>query len=237
MYNVNAQLRRAAEQAAQLPAYDEAAAAQIEREAREEERVIKKICDELKVVMHEVSYFTTSFLCTIQHSLLPFHDFHQVNPDGHCMYAAIADQLRILGILKPPNVNYAVMRAAAADYIARHPNDFLPFLPSSEGEDGRGASTGIMGPREFQLYCENVRASAMWGGQPELRALSRAFNVPIHVIQGTTPPIVVQNPDGDPDTPYDEKRVVRISYHRRMYGLGEASSFSPMFLYNLTRSL
>ena len=37
------------------PAYDEAAAAQIEREAREEESVIKNICDEVKVVMHEVS--------------------------------------------------------------------------------------------------------------------------------------------------------------------------------------
>lgn len=141
------------------------------------------------------------------------------------MYTAIADQLRLLGILKQPSANYAVMRAAAADYIAMHPDDFLPFLPSVEGEDGVGAnSAGMMGPREFQRYCANVRNSSTWGGQPELRALSRAFNIPIHVIQGTTPPIVVQNPNGDPETPYDEKRVVRISYHRRMYGLGEAST-------------
>ena len=55
MYSVNAQLRRAAEHAANIPTQDEAYAAQIERETREEERAIKRICDDLNVVMHEAS--------------------------------------------------------------------------------------------------------------------------------------------------------------------------------------
>lgn len=107
-----------------------------------------------------------------------------------------------------------------------HADDFIPFLPSTSGEDGPGAlSAGIISPKQFEYYCQAIRDTSEWGGEPEILALSRAFNVPIHVIQSGKPPIVIHNPTGTPnDGDIRDKRVVRISYHRRMYGLGEVST-------------
>lgn len=95
-----------------------------------------------------------------------------------------------------------------------HPDDFLPFLPSEE--------SGLMSPKEFEDYCVSIRDTAVWGGEPEIQALTRAYNIPVHVIQGGNPPIVVHNPaGGSTDDDIYSKRALRISYHRRMYGLGE----------------
>jgi OTU domain-containing protein 6 len=107
-----------------------------------------------------------------------------------------------------------------------HVDDFLPFLPSVDGEDGIGATDpGFMTPAQFETYCATIRDTGVWGGEPEILALCRAFNIPIHVIQTGKPPIVVHNPRGDPTADgYSDKKTVRISYHRRMYGLGEVSS-------------
>lgn len=104
-----------------------------------------------------------------------------------------------------------------------HQDDFLPFLPSLDGEDGAGSlDAGLMTPAGFQQYCTTIRDTGMWGGEPEIMALSRAYNVPIHVVQSGPPPIVKHSPipgvDALPGTP-----IVFISYHRRMYGLGEVS--------------
>lgn len=170
--------------------------AKLEAEAREEEQTINKTCDELGVKMWEI------------------------NPDGHCLFSAVADQLAILGIVPSSQATYTETRRAAADYIQAHPDDFLPFLPSLEGEDSAGSTeSGLMSQQEFEAYCAKIRDTAVWGGEPEILALSKAYNVPIHVIQGPAPHIVVHNPSDTP--PPDDSRVVRISYHRRMYGLGE----------------
>jgi OTU domain-containing protein 6 len=102
-----------------------------------------------------------------------------------------------------------------------HPDDFIPFLPAVGGEDSGGADIGLMTRDAFEQYCASVRDTAMWGGEPEIMALSRAYNVPIHVIQGGRPPIVMFKPSNAPSENTDDSRVLRISYHRRMYGLGE----------------
>ncbi|KAJ3733046.1 hypothetical protein DFJ43DRAFT_1117821 [Lentinula guzmanii] len=173
--------------------------ARLMQEAKQEESDIKRICDELNVQIHEI------------------------NPDGHCLYSAIADQLALLSIIPPVQANYAATRLAACNYIYSHPDDFIPFLPSTSGEDGPGAlNAGIISPKEFEYYCQAIRDTSEWGGEPEILALSRAFNVPIHVIQSGQPPVVIHNPTGTPnDGDIRDKKVVRISYHRRMYGLGE----------------
>ncbi|KAJ7046735.1 hypothetical protein C8F04DRAFT_207845 [Mycena alexandri] len=193
------QARKAASLAQNYAAGDPAAEARLEKEAKDEERDINRVCDELNLRVHEI------------------------NPDGHCLFSAIADQLQLLSIIPPPQASYATTRVAASTYIYSHPDDFLPFLPSAAGEDAAGAlDSGLMSPREFEQYCASIRDTAVWGGEPEILALSRAYNVPIHVIQGGQPPVVVHNPVGSSnDDPVAEKRVVRISYHRRMYGLGE----------------
>jgi OTU domain-containing protein 6 len=104
-----------------------------------------------------------------------------------------------------------------------HPRDFVPFLPSVEGEDGTGAGdSGIIGPGEYARYCANIRDTSVWGGEPEILALSRAYAITIHVVQSGQPPVVVHDPSGAPTTDnLKDQRAVRISYHRRMYGLGE----------------
>ncbi|KAF7363401.1 OTU domain-containing protein [Mycena sanguinolenta] len=180
---------------------DPAAEARLEKEAKDEERDIKRVCDELNVQIHEI------------------------NPDGHCLFSAVADQLRLLSVLPPEQATYQTTRGAAASYIYSHQDDFLPFLPSAAGEDGSGAhDPGFMSPQEFRQYCESVRETAVWGGEPEILALSRMYNVPIHVVQAGRPPVVIHNPSGSStDDQVMDTRVARISYHRRMYGLGEVS--------------
>jgi len=193
------QARKAAALAENFAPIDEVADDKLKREAKEEERIIRRTCEELGLRIHEI------------------------NPDGHCLFSAIGDQLALLNIIPPAQTGYQAVRYAASNYIYTHPDVFLPFLPSIEGEDGVGApNAGFMSRVGFERYCMAIRDTAVWGGEPEILALSRAYNVPIHVIQGATPPVVVHNPTGAPhDDNLREKRALRISYHRRMYGLGE----------------
>ncbi|KAF8228211.1 cysteine proteinase [Tricholoma matsutake] len=183
---------------------DPAAQDRLEKEAKDEERDIFRVCNEFLLQVHEI------------------------NPDGHCLFSAIADQLTLLGVLSSAQATYTTIRQTAAQYMFSHPDDFIPFLPAV-GEDSGGADTGLMTRDAFEQYCASVRDTALWGGEPEIMALSRAYNIPIHVIQGGRPPIVMFNPSSAPSAKVDDNRVLRISYHRRMYGLGEHyNSLRPM---------
>ena len=125
--------------------------------------------------------------------------------------------------MPPAQAHYANVRAIAADFIRSHSEDFLPFLPSVGGEDTVEAhESGFMSPEQFEIYCNSVRETAAWGGEPEIVALSRAFNIPIHVVQGGKPPIVVHRPSDGATNPTGP--IVWLSYHRRLYGLGEVRS-------------
>ncbi|CAA7271740.1 unnamed protein product [Cyclocybe aegerita] len=191
------QARKAATLAQSFSPDDPEHQARLEKEAKDEDDAIKNVCRNLNLEVFEI------------------------NPDGHCLYSAIADQLVLLGLASPAQMNYAAIRNFAANYIRSHPDDFLPFLPSTGGEDSEGAlDAGLMNPLQFDSYCKMVRDTATWGGEPEVVALSRAFNIPIHVVQGGNPSIVKHYPRegdaGDPNGP-----TVWISYHRKLYGLGE----------------
>ncbi|XP_006458166.1 hypothetical protein AGABI2DRAFT_148660 [Agaricus bisporus var. bisporus H97] len=190
------QVRRAAALAQYSSPADPEAEARLVKEAADEEKAISKICK--------------------KHGRQMF----QINPDGHCLYSAVAHQLTLLGKLTSSQATYVAMRAAAAQFIESHPDDFLPFLPAIEGED-TSTDPGLMSPSQFRQYCHDVRDSAVWGGEPEIQALSRAFNVPIYVVQAGTPPIVVHDPSRGSETDEFKQDGVWLSYHRRMYGLGE----------------
>ncbi|OCF59977.1 OTU domain-containing protein 6B [Kwoniella mangroviensis CBS 10435] len=158
-------------------------------------------------------------------------EIYEIAPDGHCMYSAIADQLAEIGVLPSKDAeNYSVTRNAAAKFMLSHPDDFMPFLPSITGEDSAGATDdGVMTEAGFKKYCQLVAETGEWGGEPEIQALSRQYNVPIHVFQRGPPTVVSHGGSADAFggamTPEQSlaagDKVVRISYHKRMYGLGE----------------
>ncbi|KAH9893901.1 cysteine proteinase [Epithele typhae] len=207
--------RQARKAAALVDSYapnDTEADARIQRETKEEEASIKQTCEELGLTMFEIT------------------------PDGHCLFSAVADQLSLLGILPSGQANYAATRMSAASYIHSHPDDFLPFLPSEAGEDAAGATdSGLMTRAQFEGYCTRMRDTAIWGGEPEIQALSRVYNVPIHVVQGGQPPVVVHEPVGSVLPPGDKR--VYISYHRRLYGLGEHyNSLRPKTVLNTIKA-
>lgn len=53
----------------------------------------------------------------------------------------------------------------------------------------------------FMRYCDAVENTAVWGGQPEILAMSRAFHTPIHIVQAGNPVVKVgadENPNEVP---------------------------------------
>jgi OTU domain-containing protein 6 len=101
-----------------------------------------------------------------------------------------------------------------------HPQDFAPFLPSIESDDGTGTGdSGVIGSQEHARYCATIRDISVCGSEPEILALSRVYAIPIHVVQGGQLTVVVHDPNSAQTTGnLKEQRAVWISYHRRMYG-------------------
>ncbi|KAJ3944887.1 OTU protein [Colletotrichum fioriniae] len=145
----------------------------------------------------------------------------EIAPDGHCLFSAVADQLRQQGIPlaagsagagaeeassggdPTQKLPYKVVRRAAAEYMTAHPDDFAPFL--EEGLEG---------------YVRRIRDTAEWGGQLELAALASVYGVEIRVVQdGRTESIgPAAGGGGGVD---DDKKEIWLAYYRHGYGLGE----------------
>ena len=85
---------------------------------------------------------------------------------------------------------------------------------------------------KLEKYCEIIRNTGAWGGEPEITALARAYNIPIHVYQWGQPPVVVHSPNSQRTA----GPIVQISYHRRMYGLGEVSFHACRDIHELISS-
>ncbi|RAL08100.1 deubiquitinase OTU2 [Aspergillus homomorphus CBS 101889] len=194
--------RRAAEQAAQSAIAAEEAANQTDHRGNEKEvmdAVFKRL--QLKEI--------------------------EINPDGHCLYSAIASQLDEMGLgLKPDpkrmilqgptssrvetvtfpkHDGYRAVRAVAADFIVEHKDDFEAFMEEP-----------------LDQYTRKIKLTAEWGGQLELQALARAYGVEINVIQGDGR--IEKIEPGEADELDDEersKRVIWLAYYRHTYGLGE----------------
>ncbi|KAF9361306.1 hypothetical protein BGX34_007219 [Mortierella sp. NVP85] len=127
-----------------------------------------------------------------------------ITADGHCLYNAISDQL-----LQHYNIEATVkeLRRDTAEYMREHADDFLPFLTNKQGD--------MMSSEDFAEYCGDLESTAVWGGQPELLALSRVHKVPIWVVQMGSPTVKLSA------DAYPAKSPLMVSYHRHMYGLGE----------------
>lgn len=147
----------------------------------------------------------------------------EINPDGHCLYSAIAHQLDNLGlglkpdpariVLQPSTLSrvdtvsspkhdgYRAVRAVTADYITEHKDDFVPFMEDPLDE-----------------YVKKIRLTAEWGGQLELQAIARAYNIEINVLQGDGRVEKIES-GSEPDD--DQVKRIWLAYYRHTYGLGE----------------
>ncbi|GAO14347.1 uncharacterized protein UV8b_07515 [Ustilaginoidea virens] len=167
--------RRAAEQEAAAQRAEEEAAGMTDHRARESE-YMRKMFATYRLVERDVE------------------------PDGHCLFSAVADQLAHSGVPvgeagEPP---YRAVRRAAAAFMRDHAGDFAPFL---EGD--------------LEAYAARIRDTAEWGGQLELAALARVYGAEIRVIQ-----------DGRMERIGEEEgratgRMMWLAYYRHGYGLGE----------------
>ncbi|RWA09034.1 hypothetical protein EKO27_g6077 [Xylaria grammica] len=136
---------------------------------------------------------------------------HEIRPDGHCLFSAIADQLAQRKIPIAPSSGgegetppYKVVRRVATDYMDSHPDDFAPFLEEP-----------------LESYVPKIRDTAEWGGQLELLALASAYQVEIKVVQnGRTE--TIQPSGGLGQTQADRGgQTIWLAYYRHGYGLGE----------------
>lgn len=128
---------------------------------------------------------------------------YEIPSDGHCLYNAVAHQLKING--ETP-LSLDDLRTKTADYLRENMNDFLPFLSNQDSED-------LLTPEEYEKYCNDVAETSAWGGAVELQVLSRILKCPIEVIQATGAPYII----GDE---YSNGKKVTLTYHRYMYELG-----------------
>ncbi|XP_074616114.1 deubiquitinase OTUD6B-like isoform X2 [Acropora palmata] len=126
----------------------------------------------------------------------------EINPDGHCLYNAIADQLS----RQKQQMEMKTLRRLAAEFMQSHEEDFLPFLTDAKTGDSFTLD-------QYAQYCEEIMSTAAWGGHLEIQALSQALKIPIDVYQANTPMIRTGEE-------YDCQPIL-LSYHHHAYSLGE----------------
>ncbi|KAK3351436.1 hypothetical protein B0H65DRAFT_117976 [Neurospora tetraspora] len=148
-----------------------------------------------------------------------FLEEKDIEPDGHCLFSAVADQLVVHGLpvdgplskskgtqtqeKLPP---YRMVRHTAVDYMEKHADDFAPFLEEP-----------------FETYVAKIRDTAEWGGQLELTALANVYNVEIRVVQDGRTEVIQPNAvaNGESNGDKEELKVLWLAYYRHGYGLGE----------------
>jgi OTU domain-containing protein 6 len=139
---------------------------------------------------------------------------HEIRADGHCLYAAVADQLHTreggldpkIAMTPPTDAqgeekrrhDYQTVRYAAADWIQAHSGDFAGFTEDALPE-----------------HVRKIRETGEWGGHLELLALARTYALSICVLHS----------DGRVDRIESEeegaKDEIWLGYYKHSHGLGE----------------
>ncbi|KAF1332479.1 Otu ovarian tumor-like cysteine protease, partial [Globisporangium splendens] len=129
--------------------------------------------------------------------------------DGHCMYHAVADQMKQHNIpYSGSEPTFKHLRRITGEYMRARPDDYLPFLALDE-------SSGKSSQELFEEYCDRVIDTSDWGGQLELRALACALQAPIQVFSAESNVISM----GDEFA--DQSMSLQLTYHLHYYTLGE----------------
>ncbi|KAI4209175.1 MAG: hypothetical protein LQ351_007850 [Letrouitia transgressa] len=142
----------------------------------------------------------------------------EIRSDGHCLYAAVADQLILCGLsvdlgiesnraggISEETVAYKVTRKVTANYITHHKDDFLPFLEEP-----------------LDKYVQKIRETGEWGGHLELMALARAYIVDINILQSNGKVEKIECGATKP------KQSLWLSYYHHNFGLGEHYNSLPV---------
>ncbi|CAI9285624.1 unnamed protein product [Lactuca saligna] len=135
---------------------------------------------------------------------------NEIKPDGHCLYRAVEDQLKIKS-KSSSFYTFQELRKMVADYMRKNSSDFLPFFLSETEEDGDYHE-------RFESYCNEVESTAAWGGQLELGALTHCLKKHIMIFSGSFPDVEMgkEYKSGD----FLDSSIV-LSYHKHAFGLGE----------------
>ena len=139
---------------------------------------------------------------------------HDIRPDGHCLYASIADQLKfnsidwtsssyaknMAGVTDASLAGYRVLRYVTAAYMKAHPDDFTSFLEK---------------PLEQHLH--DVRDTGEWGGHIELLAMAKSYSISIKVLHANGR---IDEIEGSPPG-NAERAPLWLAYYQHSFGLGE----------------
>lgn len=170
------------------------AKARIEKRNAEMERLRQEALKEAENTVHPGIVETE----VITKKIVPMKlRIKQIGADGHCLYNAFSDQLKIR---YDETVSYKELRKSAAQYMRENPDDFTPFLYLEDGN--------------FDKYCNDIENTACWGGQLEIVALAKSRQVPVDVIQSDGPIIKIC------DDEYPDKTPVKLAYHKHLFSLG-----------------
>jgi OTU domain-containing protein 6 len=140
-------------------------------------------------------------------------DIEEVAADGNCLYRAIAKQMEYLSGSQN-QFDYIQIRQLCAQELDDNRHEYEPFADLTE-----------MKVSSFDEYVEKVRESNEWGGHLELRALAHKLKrtILIYSTEGLLEIVGFekQQLDDDVDEDIGMKQVIRLSFHRQYYALGE----------------
>ncbi|KAK9385937.1 hypothetical protein V1515DRAFT_538805 [Lipomyces mesembrius] len=125
---------------------------------------------------------------------------YDIVPDGHCLFAALSDQLRLRH-----NITTSVtdLRRKAAAHIRGDPNTFAPFL----------FDEATLALRDLNAYCAELENTAIWGGDMEILALSKEYDCPVSVVMSGRARLQLNEAGKRPE--------LWLAYYKHSYGLGE----------------
>lgn len=139
---------------------------------------------------------------------------HEIRADGHCLYAAVADQLKTRELGLAPKIpvtivgeengdvgGYKKVRYAAADWIQAHGDDFAGFMEDPLPE-----------------HVRKIRETGEWGGHLELLALARTYGARICVLHSDGQVDKIQ-PEGEDEA--KDLEEIWLGYYKHSHGLGE----------------
>jgi OTU domain-containing protein 6 len=141
---------------------------------------------------------------------------HEIRADGHCLYAAVADQLQTRELGLKPRIDvtingqangqasatsegYKTVRHAAADWIQGHADDFSGFMEDPLPE-----------------HVRKIRETGEWGGHLELIALAGTYGLRICVLHSDGQVDKIEAEDKAED-----KQEIWLGYYKHSHGLGE----------------